>query len=368
METIQVKTKQKTYPIYLGGGLFKKYIHDICINFKNRKICFVMDSNLAKHYKKKLKTYCSKSKDIYFYTFPAGEKNKNRQQKAALEDFLLQNLFDRKSLLVAFGGGVTGDMTGFAASTFLRGISYIQIPTSVIAMVDSSVGGKTAIDTSYGKNLIGTFYQPEAVYIDTDLLHTLPEKEYHNGLGEVIKCACIAGKSLFTFLTKNQADVFERKKTAIHRYIKDCLKIKIRAVKIDEKETTGYRKILNFGHTIGHGAELLENYRLAHGEAVATGICYETCISMIKNLLSKKSFESIYTLLQRYNFPVKLPKKLTANKVYNAMKLDKKSLKGKVQMSLISDIGTVDTGTSNTYSRPVSETEVKKAFTLLQTR
>jgi len=400
--SLRVSVSGGSYRIQIGSGILKQAFSEIDYAYRNKNVFIITDSHILGLYQKKiissmpvaLKERCT------FYSFPAGEKSKSRKQKENLENFLFQRGVNRNTLLIAFGGGVTGDLCGFTASTMLRGIPFIQFPTSVIAMVDSSVGGKTGIDTSWGKNLLGTFYQPKAVYIDVDLLSTLPELEYRSGLAEVIKCACIKCSRLFQYLVHNKTGILMRDTGALVRLIHRCLEIKSEVVGKDEKETGGYRKILNFGHTFAHAFELFSNFRINHGNAVGLGMALEARIAADLNLLIQSTYKKITALIRAYGLPDAPPpalwagikkkalaklkphsapakKKLKAKKTskavrasriaaehraitemfYDTMLLDKKSQAGSVYMSLITDIGKPDRG-DGSYSRKILKRDI----------
>ena len=232
------------------------------------KACIISDSNVAPLYNEKVRSSLENAGfSVSEYVFPAGEASKNADTFIDVLEFLASNNFTRKDTLFALGGGVTGDLTGFSAATYMRGINFVQIPTSLLAAVDSSVGGKTAIDLQGGKNLAGAFYQPEIVIFDTDVLDTLPDEYFFDGMGEVIKYAMIADEGLEKLLDNAEENLEE--------IIAKCIKIKRDIVSEDEFEG-GIRRILNFGHTAGHAIEKLMNYKLSHGACVAIGMCIIT--------------------------------------------------------------------------------------------
>jgi 3-dehydroquinate synthase len=248
-----------------------------------------------------------------------GEKSKSREQKAKIEDKMISLGCNRQTKIIALGGGVIGDLAGFTAATYMRGIPYIQIPTTLLAMVDSSVGGKTAIDTKHGKNLIGAFHQPEKTIIDISYLKTLPKRHMINGLVEAIKMFITSDKRSFRFVQKNLDKILEKDPKTLESLISRAVKIKKKVVKRDEKEK-GLRAILNFGHTVGHAIELLSNYKMDHGHAVALGILAEARMAKI----SKRNYKKIEELLNRLGFDPKELKKFKKKDLLNAMKSDKK--------------------------------------------
>ena len=218
------------------------------------------------------KTFALLDCKVSTYTFSANEKNKSLAQTEKIYKFLTDNAFDRNSIIVALGGGITGDIAGYVASTYMRGIRFIQIPTTLLSMVDSSVGGKTGVNFNHKKNMIGTFYQPDFVAIYPEFLSTLPKRELHSGAGEIFKYAFLADIKNYNLLKNNLSKLFSNKLFDIENTIQSCLKIKANVVENDEKEITGLRKILNLGHTFAHAFEVESNYKLKHGEAVIGGI------------------------------------------------------------------------------------------------
>jgi 3-dehydroquinate synthase len=274
---------------------------------------------------------------------PAGEKSKTRAMKNRLEDKLLRAGIDRHSILIALGGGVIGDLCGFVASTLLRGIEYIHIPTSLLAQVDSSVGGKVAVNHPRGKNLIGAFHQPAGVYIDITTLKTLPETEFRNGLAEIIKYAATLDKKLFRYLEDNSYVITQRRRSVLLPIIQQCCKLKRDVIQIDERENN-YRRILNFGHTIGHAIEQLSGYRTPHGTAVAIGMCAEAKISMLMGLLKEQDYERLTKLVESYGLPTKIPKRISLLSLIDATLNDKKSQNNLTYYTLLRSIGNAVVG------------------------
>lgn len=260
------------------------------------------------------------AKEIYIITLPDGEKYKNQNSIDTILESLFNHRFNRKSLLIAFGGGVIGDMTGYAASIYQRGIEFIQIPTTLLSQVDSSVGGKTGINNSFGKNLIGAFYQPKAVYIDPFFLKTLDKREFAAGMAEVIKMAVTFNKDFFEFL--ETADMKDTK--TLQKIIEMAVKTKADVVAKDEKEH-GLRAALNYGHTFGHVIENETNYKgYLHGEAVAIGMVMANTLSCETNLMSTDEAQRVKELLEKYNLPTTYKIK-DCNQFYETFFLDKKS-------------------------------------------
>jgi 3-dehydroquinate synthase len=276
--------------------------------------------------------------DARLFPIPAGEKSKTLFTVEALCSRLAQAGYDRQDALVALGGGVTGDITGFLASAYMRGIPFVQVPTSLLAQVDSSVGGKTGVDLPEGKNLVGAFYQPKAVYIDIDVLKTLPREELLGGLAEVIKYGIIRDSAFFTFLEEYRRKIMKLDPDIIEKMIYTCCAIKAEVVAADEREG-GLRKILNYGHTIGHAVEGASNYELIHGLAIAIGMVAASRLSVLRKTLSPKEAERIYSVISAYGMPVTVPEHLDRLAIKRYLKTDKKAVGGKVFYILPDAIG-----------------------------
>ncbi|MDO8746914.1 MAG: 3-dehydroquinate synthase, partial [Thermodesulfovibrionales bacterium] len=243
--------------------------------------------------------------------------------------------------LIALGGGVIGDITGFVASTYMRGIDYIQIPTPLLAQVDSSVGGKTGVNHKLGKNMIGTFYQPKLVWIDIDILKTLPQKEFFAGLAEVIKYGVIWDAKLFAFLENNRDKILRLDEKSLTHIIKRSCEIKAEVVSKDEREA-GLRAILNYGHTIGHAIETATGYKkYLHGEALTIGMFIEAEIAESLKLLKEKTVQRIKSLIESYGLPTKIPVRINRNALLASMQLDKKAVAGELKFILPERIGKV---------------------------
>ena len=340
MERIRLSLHREvddSYDILIGNNLFEKIAIGLT-KLKINKIAIITDSNVKKIYGEKfLKLLKKNNLDSRMVAFPAGEKNKTRKNKEKIEDYLIAEGLSRDSLIIALGGGVVGDMAGFVASTFMRGINYIQIPTTILAMVDSSVGGKTAVDTNYGKNLVGTFYQPKKVFIDIDTLSSLPKEEMMNGLAEIIKHAIIADKELFRFIEWNIDSIYAKEQSALIEVIKKSCDIKKSVVERDEMEKS-VRKLLNFGHTIGHAIEKTNNYTIKHGAGVAIGMIVETQIAKEMDLIDLHDVERIKSVIKKAGFDLKLPG-TPKKEIIDNVKFDKKKFLGHVKFTLPLKIG-----------------------------
>ena len=269
-------------------------------------------------------------------TIPAGEKSKTLQQAGAICDQMIAAGLDRQSFVVGLGGGMIGDISGFVAAIYHRGIPHIQIPTTLLAMVDSSIGGKTGVDTRAGKNLIGAFHQPSLVIDDVDLLKTLPRRQFNQGFAEIIKHAIIADRKMFRTLQSLKAG----STPALQQLIKRNIQIKSRIVAKDERDRTGERALLNFGHTIGHAIERAGNYRkFLHGEAVSLGIVAACAISVKRAGLPAHQRTAIIDVLERFGLPTRLPPKFPRKKILDAVKFDKKFEGGKIRFVVTPHIG-----------------------------
>lgn len=274
---------------------------------------------------------------------PAGEHTKSLNFIERAAKSMLKLKMKRDSCLVALGGGMIGDFTGFLASIYMRGIKYISVPTTLLAMGDSSIGGKTGIDMEEGKNLLGAFYNPEIVIMDPLLLREMPEKSFKYGLSEIIKHAVISDSKFFKFIEKNSAAILKRKPQVLKKLIAQSVKIKLRIVGRDPHESLNpkgdCRMLLNYGHTVGHAIEKLSNYELPHGEAVSIGMVAENRLATAKNLFKTSDSNRIENLLKRLHLPVKIPSQYSDQELKRAMDMDKKNIGGKLCFALPIKIG-----------------------------
>ncbi|MBI5021180.1 MAG: 3-dehydroquinate synthase [Ignavibacteriales bacterium] len=333
-----LKSADNSYVIIIGTKL-ASVAKELAARNQFSKYFIITDSNVKLLYGNEfLKAIQYHDVESFIISVPAGEKSKSRETKEQLEDKLLRHNPDRNSLIIALGGGVIGDLAGFVASTLLRGISFIQIPTTLLSQVDSSVGGKVAIDHPLGKNLIGTFYHPKKVYIDVEALKTLPMRQFRSGMAEVIKYAAILDRNLFSFLQENHENIIHLKQSSLIHLISRCCELKKMIVEKDERET-GLRRILNFGHTIGHAVEYLSNYSLSHGEAVAIGMAAEAKFSASLGLLKSSAVARIQNLIRMYGLPTSIPPKMDRNKIVQLTCHDKKVENGNVRYTLLKNIG-----------------------------
>jgi len=343
IKRLLVKTNQQKYPIIISSGLIsnlKKIIKNESINFM--KCLIVVDKNVPKKkidiIKKKLN-----GKEVFTYFLSANEKNKNQRTTNKILEILLKRNFSREDILISVGGGITGDISGYAASLFKRGLKFINIPTTLLAQVDSSIGGKTGVNTKHGKNLIGSFYQPKLVISDTDFLRTLPRREIICGYGEILKHSIISDKRFFQFLNKNFQEILKFKSPLIEKTIYESCKIKKRVVEKDEKEKN-IRKILNFGHTFAHAYEASLNFskKLNHGEAVILGMITALKFSKSNNFLSINEFRIIKNHIKNFGLPNDIKKYFflkDVNKIVSFMANDKKNNSNKISLILLKKIG-----------------------------
>ena len=339
-----VKTKSKTYPIYFGSNILSSVDRLIKANLKNvNKICIISDDKLPVSLSRKLIKSLGKY-DLKVYKLSVNEKIKNLKIANNIIEWLLKNNFSRSDCIISFGGGIVSDLSGFVASLTKRGLKFVNIPTTLLAQSDASIGGKTGINTSEGKNLIGTFYQPDFVLIDTLTLQSLPRREMICGYGEILKHSLILDKSFFLWLSKNGKKIINKQnKNIIEKAIQKSCKIKSQIVSKDEKERN-LRMILNFGHTFAHGFEGAKNFskRLNHGEAVLLGISLANELSYNKKILSLRDLNLIKKHYSSMNLPCKLSKffkKKEISKIVYFMQGDKKNFNKKINLILLKKIG-----------------------------
>jgi len=340
---LQVKTSNQKYPIVIGNNILnklQKFLKENSINFNQCLI--VVDKNVPKKLISKFLNSLPPKK-ITIHYFSASEKNKNQKSINKILSILLSKNFNRNDCLFSVGGGITGDVSGFAACIFKRGIKFVNVPTTLLSQVDSSIGGKTGINTKYGKNLIGAFYQPNLVISDINFLKSLPKRELICGYGEILKHALISNKKFFYFLDKNGSKVLDLKSPLIEKAIYQSCFIKKQVVESDEKEM-GIRKILNFGHTFAHAYEATLGYskKLNHGEAVILGFKTAAKFSLLNKILNINEFKLIENHLDDLNLPRNINEFFSLknlNKILFFMKKDKKNNNKKISLVLLKRIG-----------------------------
>ncbi|MCM1467097.1 MAG: 3-dehydroquinate synthase [Alistipes sp.] len=308
------------------------------LHISGKKICIVTDSNVGPLYAEEVKRVLETTGNrVFVYTFPAGEANKTLSTVEDVYEFLIQNKFDRTDLLAALGGGVVGDLTGFTAATYLRGISFIQIPTSLLAQVDSSIGGKTGVDFRAYKNMVGAFYMPKLVYMNISALKSLSERLFNSGFGEIIKHGLIRDKEYYAWLRDNIARIGARDDDALEQMIYRSCKIKKEVVEKDPTEK-GERALLNFGHTLGHAIEKLTDFSLYHGECVVLGMAAALTISKNRGLITDEELMDAVRLFKDYKFPLTVTG-ISAKDIVSISKNDKKMVSGKVKFILLDGVG-----------------------------
>ena len=308
------------------------------IHISEKKICIVSESNVAPLYadtlKKLLQDHC---RLVITHVFEAGEKSKNLETVYGIYETLIRHQFDRKDLLLALGGGVVGDITGFAAATYLRGIDFVQIPTTLLSQVDSSIGGKTGVDFQVYKNMVGAFYMPKLVYMNIKTLSSMPEREYLSGMGEIIKHGLIKDAAYFDWILRHQKNILKRDFQTLQEMLYISCQIKRNVVEKDPKER-GERALLNFGHTIGHAVEKLKDFTLLHGECVSLGIAAAAALENHKGLLEDEDYEKILSLLKAFHLPV-FTQNLDPAEIVETTLHDKKMEAGKIKFVLLNRIG-----------------------------
>lgn len=336
---LQVKRNDEFYyPI-----VFRKNFEDLSnqlktLKLQERKCCIVTDSNVAPIYLETVKKELEKvSGTIISIILPAGEENKTLAQIQNIYEHLIKAHFDRKDLLFALGGGVVGDMTGFAAATYLRGIDFIQIPTTLLAQVDSSIGGKTGVDFLQYKNMVGAFHQPRLVYMNVHTLDTLSDELFSCGMGEVLKHGLIRDLDYFEWLKENREKVLNLDEDALTEMIYKSCVIKKTVVENDPTEK-GERAVLNMGHTVGHAVEKLKNFKLLHGQCVSIGTVCACYLSLKRGLITKEEYESALEALRAYRLPISV-QGLNAAEILTATKSDKKMEQGKIKFVLLEKMG-----------------------------
>ncbi len=342
MEKLRVNLGERSYDITIGSTILNGIGEQLKSFDFSPKIAIVTNPTVFSLYGELVIDSIRKEGfEPIIVTIPDGEEHKNLSTLQQIYNELLRYKLDRKSALIALGGGVVGDITGFAASTYMRGIAYIQMPTTLLAQVDSSVGGKTGVDHELGKNMIGTFWQPRLVWIDVDSLNTLPKREFIAGIAEVIKYGVIYDRELFDFLEVNREKVLNLDRDALIYIIKRSCEIKAEVVSKDERES-GLRSILNFGHTIGHAIETVTGYkRFLHGEAIAIGMALEIRLSQMLGLIDEIQVTKLKSLIESYGLPSEKPSDIKMHSIFLSMQLDKKAVAGELKFILPEKIGAV---------------------------
>ena len=343
MQTVDVNLKERSYPIFVGTdtlGQFATKMLEIVQGCSHAVI--VCDERVEDTFGKVVQeTLNLDGKRTSMLVVPSGEESKSIANLANLWSQLLDEKADRKSVVVAIGGGVVGDLAGFAASTYARGLRFVQVPTTLLAMVDSSVGGKTGINLPSAKNMIGAFWQPHAVWIDTATLESLPDREFRSGIAEVVKYGVILDESFFEYLEQNADAILARSPLHVETIVRRSCELKAQVVSQDERETTGLRAILNYGHTFGHAIEAKTSYgRFLHGEAISIGMTMAGQLAMRLDLWTRQCQRRQTDLLRRFNLPVAFSE-VAGAKLIEAMQSDKKTEHGILNFILPTRIGNV---------------------------
>lgn len=340
---VQLKgTYDNSYPIYIGYDLFKDFIAILQNQYKGDQIVLISDNKIAMLYVEAFKNKLEAAGfTVLTILFKSGESSKNSKTKENIEAQMFEAQIKRNALIIAFGGGVVGDLVGFTASTYMRGTRYVQVPTTFLSMIDSSVGGKTAINTKYGKNLVGAFYQPSFVFMDLNLLNSLPKKQLINGLIEALKIFLTFDKKSFEFVAKNIEKILAYDKVILQYILEKAVALKAYVVEHDEREEN-LRMALNFGHTVGHAIERVSNYKVLHGIAVGVGIIIESKIAVNLDKLSIANFEIIEKTMLKLGVSTKLLEKYDVDEIANAALIDKKNdTANNIKCILLNDIGEI---------------------------
>ncbi|HWP57129.1 MAG TPA: 3-dehydroquinate synthase [Candidatus Acidoferrales bacterium] len=340
MRTLTVNLDARSYPISIGAGMLSRAGELLAPLVAGKKTAVITNPTVSRLYLKPLRdSLAGAGANVSEISIPDGEEHKNLATLGRVYDQLIEKRFERACVLVALGGGVVGDLAGFAAATFLRGVPYVQIPTTLLAQVDSSVGGKTGINHREGKNLIGAFYQPRAVLIDVDVLRTLPRRELAAGLAEVMKYGVIMDPALFALLEEKLEPIMALDEGLLVEMIGASCADKARVVEKDETEGDE-RAVLNFGHTVGHALEAATDYRrFLHGEAVAIGMVQAARISRLLGFCDDTTVARVRRLIQRAGLPTELPRELDLNRLAEKIELDKKSSGARVRFVCCTGIG-----------------------------
>jgi len=341
-KTILIKTKQKHYPVHIGYRLLEKYSrNDNLFNFNSKRVVIITNPLVGSLYLDALENaFKNCGIEPINLIIPDGEEYKNINIIAKIYNFLLRKTINRKEPIIALGGGIIGDIAGFVASTYKRGTPFVQIPTTLLSQVDSSIGGKTGINHQLGKNIIGTFYQPDLVISDVGMLLSQSDNEFKNGLAEVIKYGIIKNKDLISVLIKKKKEILNRDMDILFKIISKCIHIKKDIVEKDEIEEKGIREILNFGHTIGHAIESLTGYsKYSHGEAISIGMVEEAKIAKKNGFLGNNDLERMINLISSYRLPSIMPKEIKKEDIKVAIMQDKKVRNGKLLLTFPTGIG-----------------------------
>lgn len=343
MDRITVNLGERSYPISIGAGLFSDPAYLSQFLSTKQKVVVISNETVAPLYADKILSQLEQlGCDASLLELPDGEQYKSLDTFNEVMTYLLEGNYSRDVALIALGGGVIGDLVGFAASCYQRGVDFIQMPTTLLSQVDSSVGGKTAVNHPLGKNMIGAFYQPKSVVIDIDCLSTLPEKEFAAGIAEVIKYGIIYDGEFFSWLEENLDKLYALDEQALTYAISKCCQIKAEVVALDEKES-GIRALLNLGHTFGHAIEAELGYgKWLHGEAVSAGTVMAAKTAEYQGLITQQQVERIVSILKKAKLPIHTPEGMSFDDFMRHMMRDKKVLAGELRLVLPTSIGTAE--------------------------
>ncbi len=337
---ILLKTRTKEYPIFVGRGIVNR-LPSLMNGFKNSRKCVIITNKVVNSLYGEFitKMLNSEGYEAHLFEVPNGEDCKDLKVVEELYDFLISLRFDRYSTVIALGGGSVGDLSGFVAATYMRGVNFVQVPTTLLAQVDASIGGKAAINLPKGKNLVGVFYHPQFVLTDVNFLKTHDERDFRSGLAEVVKYGVIMDAEFFNYIVKNKDRLLDIESDELLRAVVRCCQLKAMVVSKDEYDREGVRAILNFGHTIGHALEAYSNFELRHGEAVSIGMCYEAKISVALGLAKESVVDEVCRTLSDLKLPTRIGEDVDLPRLLDLMRRDKKAVGGKIAMVLIRDIG-----------------------------
>jgi len=341
MHTLHVELDERSYPIYIGRDLLSA--PDLLQrHLSGRQVVLVSNDTVAPLFMARLRESLGEQLLFSEIILPDGEQHKTMASLNRILDQVLEAGHNRSTTLVALGGGVVGDITGFAAACYQRGVGFLQVPTTLLAQVDSSVGGKTAVNHPLGKNMIGAFYQPQAVFIDLQTLQTLPEREFAAGLAEVIKYGLIADEPFYRWLQSDLAKLIAREESALAEAVERSCALKAEVVARDEREG-GVRAILNLGHTFGHAIEASQGYgEWLHGEAVAAGMVLALRLSATRGMIEHDEVDALVSLLQRASLPVNAPDTMSGEEFMRHMRRDKKVVDGRLRLILLREMGVAE--------------------------
>ncbi len=350
-----------SYEIEIGYELSGKLVSDIerGIVGNIRKFAVITDDTVSELYAKSISEKLIRAGyEVDMFVFPAGEKSKTRETKERIEDAMLEKGYRRDCCIIAVGGGVVTDLSGFVAGTYGRGVPFINYATTLLAAADASVGGKTAVDTPLATNLIGLFNQPEKVYIDIATWKTLPKREVRSGMAETIKHACLASEDMFEFLEENLNDIMQFMPFACEYIAENNCQIKYKVVMQDEKEA-GLREVLNLGHTVGRAIETVSNYQLLHGEAVAIGLVAQAMLSENFGYMNREQVERVIALIEKAGLPVSIPEYIDREALVKKLYTDKKVRNGKLRFVLQKGIGDVVEFSPGVFAMAIEEDVVR---------